>query len=160
MKNLLTIATTVVVLCFFTHQIHAQAYQQGRQTLNAGLAIGYGTGLSASYDFGVHEFISVGAIGAFTTRNFIGTDRTSFGLGARGSVHLGSFINDPLGIDNDKFDPYAGLLVGFRTENYVNSYTRGLVGLYLGGKYYFQEKLGVYVELGAPYTSLGVTFKF
>lgn len=160
MKNLLSISALAVFCCFFAEQSCAQAFSKETKTINAGLTMGYGTGLSASFDYGVHEFISVGAIGAFTARNYVGTDRTSVGLGARGTVHLGSFINEPLGIDNDKFDPYAGLLIGFRAENYVNSYTRGLVGLYIGGRYYFQEKLGVYVELGAPYTALGVTFKF
>jgi hypothetical protein len=172
MKKLLTITAVAILCCIFAENTQAQAFQKGTKNLNVGLGLGYGVGLNASFDVGVHELISVGAVGAFSSRSygyFSGRYRTTYiGLGVRGAVHIGKFVNQALSIDDNKFDPYVGIAGGFLMVNVNDAYStyyggRGagiLFGGYAGARYYFKEKLGVYAEAGFPYTSLGVTFKF
>ena len=172
MKKLLIVAVLALICCTFTQNVHAQAFDKGVKNLNLGLGLGYGLGVNASFDVGVSDIISVGAVGAFSSRNYgylVNDYRVTYiGVGVRGAAHFGKFINDGLGIDNNKFDPYAGLVLGFRAVKYNDSYSSyyngtaagALFGLYVGGRYYFKDKFGVYLEGGFPYSSLGVTFKF
>lgn len=172
MKKLLTITAVAILCCIFAENTQAQAFQKGTKNLNVGLGLGYGVGLNASVDVGIHELISIGAIGAFSSSNLgygLGRfRRTTFAIGGRGAVHLGKFVNEALNIDDNKFDPYVGIALGFRTVKYNDDYalfyngigTGLMYGGYAGARYYFKEKLGVYAEVGFPYTSLGVTLKF
>ncbi|PLK46198.1 hypothetical protein [Emticicia sp. TH156] len=160
MKKIITTA----MLCFLSflsiRSLQAQGFYNGPKTLNAGLFFGYGTGVGASFDARVHEYLSVGAMGAFTSQNYIGGTRSSVSLSARGAFHAGKLINQTMQTNNEDFDPYAGILVGLRAESYLQNQTKGLVGIFVGGRYYFQSKLGIYMELGAPYSSVGITYKF
>ncbi|RFS15432.1 hypothetical protein [Emticicia sp. C21] len=169
MKKLLTIAAVAILCCIFAENTQAQAFQKGTKNLNVGLGLGYGVGANASFDVGVHELVSVGVGGAFSSRNYWGYRTTYIGLGVRGAVHIGKFVNEALSIDDNKFDPYVGLSGGLRIANYNDDYTNYYgnatdllisFGGYAGARYYFKEKLGVYAEAGFPYTSLGITLKF
>jgi len=172
MKKLLTIAAIAIMFCSFSEETHAQAFQKGTKNLNLGVGLGYGLGVNASFDVGINEIISVGAVGAFSSRNYgyLSSDFrvTYIGVGVRGAAHLGKYINDALGVDDDKLDPYVGLVGGFRAVKYNDDYSTYYggtsAGLLLGGfagvRYYFKDKVGIYVEGGFPYSSLGVTFKF
>jgi hypothetical protein len=172
MKKLLTLTAVAILYCIFAENTQAQAFQKGTKNLNVGLGLGYGVGLNASFDVGVHELVSVGVGGAFSSRNYgylVNDYRVTYiGLGVRGAVHIGKFVNEALSIDDSKFDPYVGLAGGFRIVNYNDAYSNyyggAAAGIYFGGyagaRYYFKDKLGVYAEAGFPYTSLGVTFKF
>ncbi|MBA4851911.1 hypothetical protein [Emticicia sp. BO119] len=173
MKKLLTITAVAMLCCIFAENTQAQAFQKGTKNLNVGLGLGYGVGLNASVDVGIHELISVGAIGAFSSRNYSYYLADNFrvtyiAIGARGAVHIGKFVNEALSIDDDKFDPYIGLSGGFRMVKYNDAYSTYYGGTsagiffggYAGARYYFKDKLGVYAEAGFPYTSLGITLKF
>ncbi len=172
MRKLLTTTAVAILCCIFAENTQAQAFQKGTKNLNAGLALGYGIGINASVDVGIHELISVGAVGAFTTSNYgYGYGhfrRNSIAFGVRGAVHIGKFVNEAIGIDDNKFDPYVGVTGGFRIVKYDDAYSNfysgvgtGIIGgAYAGARYYFKEKLGVYAEAGFPYTSIGVTLKF
>lgn len=170
MRKLLTTTAVAILCCIFAENTQAQAFQKGTKNLNVGLGLGYGIGLNASVDVGVHELISIGAIGGYNSRNYAFGDFriSSIGLGVRGAVHLGKFVNEAIGVDDNKFDPYVGVMAGYRMVRYNDSYSSFysgnssyiMGGGYAGTRYYFKEKLGVYAEIGWPYTSFGVTFKF
>jgi hypothetical protein len=92
-----------------------------------------------------------------------GWDYSYLILGARGAYHF---------LDEQKMDAYVGLLLGYNvvsasafgdlptsvsaSANYV------IYGFYLGGRYAFSEKIGVFGELGygAGYITVGAFFKF
>ncbi|UHG90523.1 hypothetical protein [Spirosoma oryzicola] len=89
--------------------------------------------------------------------------------GARGSYHLGELLNT----GNDKFDPYAGVSLGFRhasykdtygyVGDYYNPYSSGLyLGIHLGARYMFSEKFGGFAEVGYGVSALrlGLSAKF
>ncbi len=85
-------------------------------------------------------------------------------IGARGSLHY------PL---IDKFDTYAGILIGyniasakeFGTNSSGFNYSSSSGGLvwsgYIGGRYYFTDKFAVMLELGSgiTYVNLGIALK-
>ncbi|QMU27771.1 outer membrane beta-barrel protein [Adhaeribacter radiodurans] len=92
-------------------------------------------------------------------------------FGARGSYHLGELLKD-LDIDDSKFDPYAGISLGIRTswyndntdyDNFKSPYNGGIfLGVHVGSRYMFSEKLGGFAEVGYGVSALrlGVTAKF
>jgi hypothetical protein len=60
-----------------------------------------------------------------------------------------------------------GITGGFRTVNYDDNFTGYdgvdagiMLGGYAGVRYQFSKALGLYVEAGSPFTTVGVTFKF
>lgn len=108
-----------------------------------------------------------GYVNAYRWSNYV--------LAVRGTYHWDE-------VNTDKYDLYAGLMVGIRLETYVSSteysgpvYTgvgnlsgrsTGIYqvgGLFLGGRYYISPAFGVYGELhygaSVPYVNLGLTFK-
>lgn len=171
MKKSLTIFVLAILCCVVSEKVQAQAFQKGTKNFSVGLATGYGLGLNAGVDFGVTDLISVGVIGAFSSRNYgsiVNDYRVTYiGIGGRAGFHFGKYLKD-IGMNDDKFDPYAGLVVGFNSVKVGGAYSQyysgtnsGLLfGGYGGIRYYFKEKLGVYLEGGFPYSSLGVTIKF
>ena len=89
-------------------------------------------------------------------------------LMARGTYHY-NLTDDP------QIDTYAGLTVGVRLNSYSNNYVgstpretyndEGLhlaTGIFLGGRYFVTDKLGVFAEAGydMTYLKFGVTAKF
>ena len=165
-------------LCFLlatTSNVFAQ-FEKGDKLLNAGLSLGGtyggGTGIGASFEVGVHDFISVGAQADFLTWNYgwFGNDwKYSFApIGVRGSYHFGKHF---LKIDN--LDLYAGPAIGYTISSikapksagggFVDGYSGKLfVGVFAGARYYFKENLGVFAEFGQNTSALkaGVAFKF
>ncbi|WP_337042991.1 hypothetical protein [Emticicia sp. 17c] len=174
MKNLFKITAVAIMCLFFAENTQAQAFDKGTKNLNVGLGLGYGIGVNASFDVGIHELISVGVMGGYNVRHYgFGWGNynvSSTAVGARGALHFGKFVNEALNIDDNKFDPYVGIGLGVKIQkysdsytnyyNYSSTYTNPVYIGYLGARYYFKEKLGVYAELGFPYNSFGVTFKF
>lgn len=151
--------------------VFAQGYTKGTKNLNVGAGFGYGLGLNASADVGITDVVSVGAV--------VGVSRRSYGLigykwsvnylvvGGRVAAHLGKYLKEPLSLDTDKIDPYVGVTGGFRTVNYDDNFTGYdgidagiMLGGYAGVRYQFNKALGLYVEAGSPFTTVGVTFKF
>lgn len=173
MKKILSLAALgVVLLAFSITKSNAQAYQNGRNYLNAGIGLGTygggGLGLNASLEHGFTDQISAGGIVAYSRYNYGFSDwRWNFIMfGARGSYHLTELLK----IDNDKLDLYAGLGLGYRTGSftgptgsYVGNLGSGVFFMgHVGARYFFSENVGGFAEAGAGVSNLllGVTFKF
>lgn len=109
----------------------------GDNKLQIGLN-GYGNGgqgIKFTYDLGITNLFSLGAGADFyvTGRN---ESAAKFFLYGRGNLHLNELINLP-----KEFDIYPGISIG------VLGNTLG-VGGHLGIRYFFNNKLGAFVELG------------
>lgn len=133
--------TTVLCLLSFNFA-NAQAYTgSGDQKVSLGLVPwGYGTGLSAIYDYGISDIISVGGGGEFY---FGGNDNDdNFYIFGRANFHLGETLNMP-----SNMDLYPGVDIGFND---------GIgLGAHLGFRYLFSDNIGAYIEAGSR-GSLGV----
>lgn len=152
-------------------------YHKGDNLLNIGVGISsyfYGHPIGASYEAGITDDISVGAQIDYNSGNYgdyyYNNARwryTSTYVGARGSFH----VNRLLRLNTQKVDLYAGLGLGYRTFRWNDSnygygydYRSGLfLNYFVGGKYYFTDKVGAFLELG--YTGLsssrvGLSIKF
>jgi hypothetical protein len=115
--------------------------------------------------------ISVGGIfgykRAFNRDDTYDATWTNLIIAARGIYHL-TIIN------NDKFNPYAGVTTGIRINDYHDSfYSDGnnpnsyqnvypVIGLFVGARYFFVPSFGGFVELGYDISviRIGVSFKF
>jgi hypothetical protein len=145
-------------------------FRKGASTL--GFALGFGvnhygwmTGFSAThspafnviYDRGVAEVgpgtIGVGGILGYKTTAF-SPGNTRFNtvvIGVRGTYHL-NIIKKP----NNKFDPYAGLVLGIRSYSYGGDWggwrpgggSELFTGVFAGCRYKFSSKFGAFAELG------------
>lgn len=152
-------------------------YEKGNNLLNIGVGLSsyyYGNPLGISFELGVDKDISVGAQFDYNSGNYgdyyYNSSRwryTSTYVGARASYHF----NRILTLNTRKVDLYAGLGLGYRTfrwndTNYGSGYNYGsglFVNYFIGGKYYFSDKIGAFLELG--YTGLsssrvGLSAKF
>lgn len=173
MRKALTLAALTFFFAFASANLaHAQAYQNGRNYLNAGIGLGTygggGLGLNASFEHGFTDQISAGGIVGYSRYNYGILDyRWNFLLfGVRGSYHLTELLN----INNDKLDLYAGLGLGYRSATYsgpngtyVGNLGSGVFFLgHIGSRYFFTENVGGFAEVGAGVSNLllGVTFKF
>ena len=175
MKKLITLIFVLAISFSFTQ---AQVYHKGMNTLNLGIGPGlagiYGTmdvpAISLGFQAGVHEKISVGGIVGYSSSSYGEADYTwtytYFFIGARGEYH---FVD----LDVKDLDLYAGLTLGYNIvsvseptgySNYFN-YSAGtsylLYGFHVGGKYFFTDRIGAFLELGygVGYITVGVTFK-
>ncbi len=164
--------------CLFIAQVVAQdsTFSKGDKVLNVGVGIGsllgsdYTTSfppISASLEFGVADneqkkwAIGVApfiGIGSYKYEVYSGHENYTFiPLGVRGVFHY------PL---VKKLDTYAGLLFGYFivSGTHVGSAvaSRGYGSVFIGGRYYFNEKFAVMLELGAETIPLhiGVAYKF
>ncbi len=153
----------------FAKSAHRTSYLNG----GIGLASYWGGGIpiGVSFETTLADNLSVGGSVDYAHygRNY-GGYKWSYNFiyaGARGSYHFGEILQT-----GDKFDPYAGLSLGVRIASYkdnagygdyYNPYNNGLyLGLHVGGRYYFTEKVGGFAEVGYGVTALrlGVTAKF
>jgi len=161
-------ASLVLVFALFTSTNTFAQFEQGDNLFNAGINLGGpwggGFGLGASYEAGIHDFISVGAQVDWV--NWTSYWKYNFlTLAGRGSYHFGKHF---LTIDN--LDLYAGVALGYRISNdpFDNTwigtvYSSGVhFGGFAGARYYFQENFGVFAEVGYNASPLkaGITLKF
>ena len=73
MKKLLSSLFIVALLaCASQNAVMAQSYQQGDKLLNAGIGLGTygagGLGLGGSFEYGIHDAISVGVLAGYSGR--------------------------------------------------------------------------------------------
>lgn len=135
MKNLVfTILAVLFTLC-----ATAQAFTgNGDQKFQVGInAQDNGTGITATYDFGVGENISLGLLSTYVlgVNEAIDADfGDRFDLKARFNANLGNVIN--LG---EEVDFYPGLNLGLRN-----------FGGHVGARYFFSEGFGLFAEAGFP----------
>jgi outer membrane protein len=139
--------------------------------------------IGLTYEYGVSEKIGIGVQVAYSTLKNVTTEKDGNGPGKdyietqkldqlsvilRGNYHFGS---------SAKFDPYAGLGLGYGNFKYSitdNDPTSGALGTLavptafgitgqLGAKYYFSSNVGAYAEVGylaGSFAQVGVSFKF
>lgn len=194
MKKFITASLCIIGLSFSATTASAQnndkatveAFGEGSE--NIGIALGFGRShgyygsyvslpaLTVMYDRGWMDAgpgtISIGGVAGFKTAYYDypgGTYKanwSSYILAARGAYHLH--------LKNPSFDPYAGLMLGFRFNSYDDTYydkfganpynyasLDAVAGLFIGAKYNFTSKTGVFLELGYDISvaRLGLSFK-
>lgn len=115
----------------------------GERQLNFGLSLNRsGIPLFIGLDFAVHPDITVGGMASFNLDGF-----NYMNLGARGDYHFNDLMEIP-----EQFDFYAGATLGFRLgfSGYdQEKYGQGLIlGLQVGGRYYWNNQWGVMLEGG------------
>lgn len=131
MKNLLMVL--VIFLCFTS--IRAQSYKgKGDYKINLGYEIyGLGNGIKATYDYGLSESFSVGIGGTY----FFADSEEDYFIYLRTAYHFGDLLDLPR-----QLDLYPGVELGYlSTENI------GITG-YLGIRYFFTKKIGIFAEIG------------
>ncbi|WP_312390438.1 DUF6646 family protein [Chryseobacterium sp.] len=138
----------MLMMVFLGTAANAQAWTgKGDQKINLGLsAWGYGTGIAATYDYGLNKLISVGAGANAYFDNYKDNDKDNrvFIFG-RLNFHLQDALDLP-----SKWDIYPGVDVGVLGRDFG-------IGAHIGAKYFFTEKFGVFAEVGNN-GSLGVSF--
>ena len=126
---------------------------KGQAQLNAGLGLSsWGIPVYLGLDYGVHKDVTIGA--ELSYRSYHNTWNNNkyrhsvLGVSANGNYHFNHVLDIPL-----EWDLYAGLNVGFYAYNSSDDYygddLSGLgLGLQIGGRYYFNEKVGINLEFG------------
>lgn len=171
-----TIAFVLITLLISGSACMAQkGFEKGDKLLNIGLGINSyydgGFPVGASFEVGITDAISVGGGVDYLSNKYnyaydYSYKFTALYAGVRGSYH----VNELLNLSTDKIDLYGGAAVGFRSFSWnddfesFGSYGSGVYfGAFVGGKYYFNKKVGVFSELGAIGSTnvrVGVAFKF
>lgn len=176
------------LVCFSGMQ--AQSFDKGTKVVALGIGLGSSRGgfgftstmpgFSLQFEQGVWE---AGGSGIVSLGGYLGyksfSDKYDFGsitstskwnytiVGIRSAYHFTG-----LGIDN--IDLYGGMMLSYNILNYKytdNTGYSGSVGdvgstagltIYAGGRYYFNESIGVYAELGygVAYLNLGGVIRF
>jgi len=161
------------------------AFNKGQGALHAGIGIGFAglfgvsdlPPITLAYEAAIQPKIGIGGIVGYTSSSFDGGTSGTYSykykytyiiVGARGNYH---FLED-----NEKFDAYGGVTLGYNivsssiTETGTKSpfFTPAaasasfmLFGGHLGGRYYFSPKFGLYAEAGygIGYINAGVVLK-
>ncbi len=176
----------IAVLLFSTVLLSAKGpYTRDHSDLNIGVGFGstlYGDAaippITASYEIplpvdspsDITKKISVGGVAGISMTEsdyYFGTySYTHIIIGARGSYH---FYNE------GNIDAYGGLMIGYNIvsssyesksghSDYGHSTSAGsgiTYSAYVGGRYYFSDSFGAFLELGygLAYLNLGVTLK-
>ncbi|KFE98400.1 hypothetical protein IX39_13240 [Chryseobacterium formosense] len=140
----------LMLMLFMGAAVSAQAYTgKGDQKVNLGLnAWGYGTGITATYDYGLNQLISIGAGGNAYFDNYRDNDKDNrvFIFG-RVNFHLREALELP-----EQLDIYPGVDLGVLGRDFG-------IGAHIGARYFFTDKFGVFAEVGNN-GSLGVSFNF
>ncbi len=139
-----------LIAMFIGTVINAQAWTgKGDQKLNIGLnSWGYGTGITATYDYGLDKLISIGGGANMYFDNYRDNDKDNrVFLFGRLNFHLSNVLEL-----SKKFDLYPGIDIGVLGRDFG-------IGAHLGARYYFSQKVGVFAEVGNN-GSLGVSFNF
>lgn len=168
------ITTLILVVFTTTTTLLAQqngGYKKEDKLLNIGIGVNSfydgGIPIGASYEKGITNNISVGVNADYLSSDFSSFKFTAIYFGVRASYH----VNELLKIENDKIDLYGGPTLGYRSfswkdtdQNLGDNYGSGLfLGAYIGGRYYLNNKIGLFTELGSIGSTnarIGITYKF
>lgn len=141
---------------------------KGQTQLNAGIGLSSrGVPVYLGFDYGVSPDVTLGAELSYRGYN----DRwdsdkyhhSIIGFSGNANYHFNNILNIP-----SPWDFYAGLNLGFYSWNspkgYGGSYNSGVgLGAQIGGRYYFNNKIGVNLEFGGGNAfsggKIGLTFK-
>lgn len=161
MKKLIFIAALLLITNFSFAQY---ALSKGESQLNAGVGLSsWGIPVYVGFDVGVHPDISVG--GELSFRSY--DDRWNgnrynhniIGISANGNYHFNSLLDIPT-----QWDFYAGLNLGFYIwstpdDEYRGDGSSGLgLGAQIGGRYYFNDRFGINLEVGGANAFSGGKF--
>jgi hypothetical protein len=175
LKNNLSISLfTLCSFIFFSLQAQAQSFEKGQQNFQIGVGLGStfmvsgGSGtppISASYEFGITDKISLGAFAGYAGQKidlgFATWKYTYILAAAKGAYHFDFGV--------EKLDPYAGALLGYNiasvstSSNLPGASAGGVLwGAHAGARYYLTPAIGVFGELGygISWLNVGVSFKF
>lgn len=189
-KMYLLVAVMLLALSVKAQETEGIVYQKGDNILNAGLGLGfydYGyfgsrtssfPALTANYEIGFHKYFGVGPYVGYKSWNYDFAGGGGYGfsilsVGARGSFHYSSLLNEALDMDiNDKkLDLYVVLILGLEFQTYSGDYgpyfdddtnIEPRFGPSLGARYYFNSNIGVFAEGGRgafSWLTIGVSFK-
>ncbi len=174
---------------FLSTQVNAQTFATGDNVVNIGVGFlggyrlsGYSgvkasPALSAYFEHGFKE-LGPGVLGLGGGIEFrkVGYDYSYGGyeaswtyliIAARGVYH-------PNFAQTDKLDGYGGLALGYNSLTYKDTYydklgigrpnfgSGAFYSLFIGGRYYFTDKIAAFAELGYGLTNLklGISLKF
>lgn len=196
MKKIMFLVASIMTSVTF----NAQVFEEGSNHVNVGygFGLGYGRLLNAystyegykfsgfgpvflSYERGVTDNIGIGASVSYSSYGASWTQKsylvaaydysyrwTTLAIMARGAYHFS--------VRNDKFDPYAGVGLGFMkfgykwdTEDPLFNETNSNVSLgtpfgyqiFAGARYMFTDNIGAYAEVGygLSVANFGLTIK-
>lgn len=161
MKKLIFIASLLLITNFSFAQY---ALSKGETQLNAGVGFsGWGVPVYVGFDVGVHPDISVGGELSFRSYNdnWRGNryKHSIIGISANGNYHFNSLLDIP-----KQWDFYAGLNLGFYVwstpdDEYDGDGSSGLgLGAQVGGRYYFNDRFGINLEVGGASAFSGGKF--
>lgn len=187
MKNIMFL----IILSFVGLNANAQAFKKGDIMLSPGMGlgvygIGYGVGFAVpvvlNFDYGVHDYVSVGAYGGFWTKkwNYGFNESYRFSsshFGARATFHFWQLIDDKVDTDllSDNLDVYFTPWLGYnlRTAKWIDDGgvapynvawgNRFQGGAQIGVRYFINEHFGFFAEWGGTptaYSNWGFTAKF
>lgn len=152
----------LAILCMFGIVANAQQdFQKGNCYFNAGVGIGYGLPISVSAEWAVAANMIKGnngaiGVGAYLDFNPLIEGNIGFNIAARADFHY-QWV--------EKLDTYAGIGLGFFGRNNDGDFRANPhVSAFVGARYYFWNKIGLYAEagggLGLGALSIGACFKF
>jgi len=141
-------------LMVFFGVANAQApLSEGAFQLNGGFGFSnHGLPVYVGLDYGVHPDITIGGELSYRSfnRNWSGNKykHSVTGISGNANYHFNRILN----ISNP-WNFYAGLNLGYfywnNDRNYGGSHSSGLgLGLQVGGRYYFNDKIGLNLEFG------------
>ncbi len=165
MKKLFILSTALLIL----NHIHAQCpINKGQAQINTGLGFSSrGLPIYLGVDVGIHKDVTLG--GEFSFRSYSDTwanekyRHSAIGVLTNGNYHFNHLLEIPL-----EWDVYAGANIGFyfwnSPDDYPGSSFSGLgLGIQIGGRYYFNEKVALNLEITGGNTlsggKIGVSFK-
>jgi len=156
----------LLFICLLTIvTIHAQNTIKGKTQVNAGIGLSqFGVPVYIGLDFGVHPDVSLGIEGSYRKHTNSSFNANLLGIGGNINYHFNSLFK----IKSTEWDIYAGATLGYWIWNWDNNFPGanesgiGLSGQ-LGGRYFFNPKWAINLELGGGTLSggkLGITHRF
>ena len=152
MRRVIFLTTSIFVLSI-SNVFGQSPLPLGKTQLNLGVGLsGWGIPVYLGFDYSVHKDITLG--GEFSYRSYNENWKSRYyrhnvmGFSGNGNYHFNSLLKIP-----QNWDFYAGLNLGFyiwsSPTTYDGSHNSGLgLGAQIGGRYYFNSKVGVNLELG------------
>ncbi len=143
-----------IILVLATSAIFAQSpLPKGQTQINFGVGFSDGSiPIYVGFDYGVHKDVSLGA-----ELSWRGYDEnwdnghyhhSVTGISGNANYHFNTVLHIP-----SNWDFYAGINVGFYNWNspddYYGNHNSGLgIGAQIGGRYYFNDRVGINLEFG------------
>ncbi|QOI97341.1 MAG: hypothetical protein HRU69_07485 [Flammeovirgaceae bacterium] len=165
MKKLIFIS--LAIMAFVSTSIAQAPPGKGGKQLNAGLGFSdWGIPVYVGADFGVHDDVTIGPKVSYRKWNYraLGTDysQTLIVLSFNGNYHFNKLLN----LEN-KWNLYAGATLGYyiwSDSEFSGAESSGIgLDLQVGGRYFFNDKLGINLEFGGGSGvgagSIGITVK-